>query len=82
MKEASAMVEQDGMVLERDVSELVSHVWIAYWRRLGWEVQGRPTVVGRHASGARVLDVHLRAAHPGAVVPRVHSAYDLRALAA
>ncbi len=75
------MVEQ-GTVLERDVSEVVAAVWIAYWHRLGWEVDGEPVVVGHHVAGHEVLDYHLRAAHPGAVVPPVHAAYDHHALAA
>ncbi len=75
------MVEQ-GAVLERDVSEVVADVWIAYWHRLGWEVDGEPVVVGHHVAGHEVLDFHLRAAHPGAVVPSVHAAYDHHPVAA
>lgn len=72
----------EGVVLERDVSEVVASVWIAYWHRLGWEIDGDPIVVGTHAAGHHLLDYHLRAAHPGAVIPTVHAAYDHHALAA
>ncbi len=72
----------EGVVLERDVSEVVAPVWVAYWHRLGWEVDGDPVVVGTHAAGHHLLDYHLRAARPGAVVPAVRAAYDHRAVAA
>jgi hypothetical protein len=80
-QEATTMIEQGSMVLERDVSEVVAQVWIDYWHRLGWEVDGEPELAGVHHAGHRVLDFHLRAAHDGAVVPPVRAAYDLHSLA-
>lgn len=80
--EATTMIEQGTVILERDVSEVVAQVWIDYWRRLGWEVTGEPALAGTHHAGHRVLDFHLRAAHPGAVIPPVRAAYDLHDLAA
>ena len=76
------MIEQGAMLLERDVSEVSAPAWLRYWQRLGWEVEGEPEVVGPDGTGHRVLDFHLRAAHPGAVLPVVHAARDHHALAA